>query len=249
MNKTWESPYSRVLSRLETVLPDNTEMVSIPINTGKSQYPIQHIILGRGNPRRALISAGIHGDEPAGVETVLTFLEQNKYESYINDWEINLIPCINPSGLNAATRENDNNVDLNRKFQDDNPPQEVAFIQSLFDQPFDLDIELHEDIDSPGYYLFQKEKDPISPLGRKILDEVSKIMPLNLEKEIEELPAENGLLARLSDPDEMDWWPMAIYAFWKGCKKAFTLETATKLPMELRVQAHLKAIETALKKF
>jgi predicted deacylase len=27
-------------------------------------------VLGEGNQRKALISAGIHGDEPSGVETI-----------------------------------------------------------------------------------------------------------------------------------------------------------------------------------
>ncbi|QPJ63336.1 MAG: M14 family metallocarboxypeptidase [Candidatus Nitronauta litoralis] len=249
MNKAGEPLYSRVLSRLKTVLPENSQISSTLIVSGSDQYPIQHLVLGKGNSQRALISAGIHGDEPAGVEALLTFLEKKFFQKYIDDWELNIIPCINPSGYNASTRENADKIDLNRKFRDTSPPQEVVFIKSLFKRAFDLDIELHEDIDSPGYYLFQKEAEPISPLGRNILNEVSKIMPINLEEEIEELPAENGLLAHLSNPDEMEWWPMAIYAFSKGCKKVFTLETATKLPMDMRVRAHLKAIEVALDNF
>lgn len=249
MNKSYELHYEDVLSRLKTALPENSILNTTPINIGSIEYLIHPIILGKGNTHRVLISAGIHGDEPAGVETLLTFIEENIYKEYFDRWELTILPCINPSGFNARTRENGDGEDLNRKFRDSTPPQEVKLVQSLFDKPFDLDIELHEDFDSPGYYLFQKEDEPVSSLGRQILDEVSEIMPINTAEEIEELPAENGLLARLSNPDEMEWWPMALYAFSKGCKKAFTLETGTALPMEMRVRAHLKAIEVALNNF
>ncbi len=243
------SLYDEVVFRFKNALPEKHLLTSTNIQTGSTQYQLYTLVLGKGNPRRALISAGIHGDEPGGVETLLKFLEQKEYENYINEWEFTLLPCINPSGLNAGTRENAEAIDLNRKFREANPPEEVQYAQSFFDKPFDLDIELHEDYDSPGYYLFQKEDEPVSPLGRSILDEVAKIMPLNISEEIEELPADNGLLARLSDPEEMDWWPMALYAYSRGCKKIVTLETATSFPMETRVRAHLKAIEIALARY
>ena len=47
----------------------------------KKKYPIKKIILGDSKPRRALISAGIHGDEPAGIETICVFLESKKYDA------------------------------------------------------------------------------------------------------------------------------------------------------------------------
>lgn len=74
-------------------------------------------------------------------------------------------------------------------------------------------------------------------------------MPLNDLPEIEEMPADRGLLSRLSDPQDMAWWPMAVYAYARGCRRVFTLETATGFPMETRVQAHRSAIETALSEF
>ena len=138
------------------------------------------------------------------------------------------------------------NIDLNRVFKELSPPAEVVFAQELYDLPYDLDIELHEDVDSSGYYLYQKENEPVSDLGRNMLNAVSEIMEINLDEEIEEMPAERGLLARLSGPEEMEWWPMAIYAYARGCQKAFTLETAARFPIETRVRAHLKALAIAL---
>jgi len=60
------------------------------------------------------------------------------------------------------------------------------------------------------------------------------------------MPADRGLLGRLSEPDEMEWWPMALYAYTRGCSHVFTLETSPALPMDVRIKAHLLAIQTAL---
>ncbi len=238
--------YSDMISRMRTALGNHSVLPAETLKTQGKQYPLFALVFGQGNPKRALITAGIHGDEPAGVETILAFLERGLHQQYSRDWELTLVPCLNPSGLDRGTRETSSGIDLNRKFKEESPPAEVAFAQKLLTTPYDLDIELHEDVDSPGYYLYQKEIGTLSDLGRKILDAVSEVMAINLDEEIEEMPAERGLLARLSSPEEMEWWPMAIFANARGCRKAFTLETASCFPMETRVRAHLTALETAL---
>ena len=238
--------YAALAQRLKTCLTEFESRVStFSLDVEGELYDLYRIVLGRGNPKRALLTAGIHGDEPSGVETLLQFLETRQYERYTDRWELTVVPCINPFGWVRNTRENATGVDLNRKFKTAAPPTEVEWTQSLFELPYDLDLELHEDIDSPGYYLYQKEAPPLIDLGRQITGAVSGIMPINRASEIEEMPAENGVLSRLSDPDEMEWWPMALYAVSRGCPKVYTLETGTDFPMETRTRAHLKAIEVA----
>ncbi len=240
--------FDDIVTRLKASLNPVGEFSEVDtLLAGNREYPLIKIVLGQGNPRRILISGGIHGDEPAGVESICAFLENKLYKSFLNDWEFTLLPCINPSGYEAGTRNNRDNIDLNRKFKEDQVPREVTFVKQVLDQPYELDLELHEDGDSPGYYLYQKDQTPpLSSLGRAILDRVEPIHPLNLAEEIEEIPADRGLLSRLSEPDEMEWWPMALYAYTRGCNHVFTLETSTALPMAIRTEAHLRAIQTAL---
>jgi murein peptide amidase A len=200
--------------------------------------------------KRVLISGGIHGDEPAGVETICEFLENKLYSPFLKDWHITLLPCLNPSGYQRDTRNNYEDKDLNRLFKLDSSSTEVEIAQKVLESPFDLTLELHEDCDSDGYYIFQKENlQSNPPLGRKILNAIEPIMPINRNSEIEEIPAEDGLIMRLKEPDEMPWWPMALYSYHIGCQRSFTLETTPKLPMNVRVKAHLKAIEIALSQY
>ena len=240
--------FDDIVARLKASLNPEAELTEVePLSVGNREYPLIKIVVGKGNPKRILISGGIHGDEPAGVETICAFLENRLYKNFLDDWEFTLLPCINPSGFEAGTRNNLDDIDLNRMFKEATVPQEVDFIKTILDQPYDLDLELHEDIDSPGYYLYQKDQSTeLSSLGRVILDRVESIHPLNLAEEIEEMQADRGLISRLSEPEEMEWWPMALYAYSRGCGHVFTLETSPTLPMAVRVNAHLLAIQTAL---
>lgn len=251
MNSFPVENFDIILSRLKAALNPVGGFTEVDtVATSGREYPLVKIVLGKGNPKRVLISAGIHGDEPAGVETICAFLEKRLYENFLNAWEFTLLPCINPSGYEAGTRNNWDDIDLNRQFKEEQTPREVTFVKNLLGKPYHLDLELHEDVDSSGYYLYQKDRSTaLSSLGRIILDRVEKIHPLNPAGEIEGTPAERGLLSRLSDPDEMEWWPMALYAYQQGCGHVFTLETSPALPMEQRVKAHLEAIRTALELF
>jgi murein peptide amidase A len=226
------------------------DLIEINHTNQISTYPLIKLVLGKGNPRRALISAGIHGDEPAGIETILFFLENKYYSPYLTNWEITLLPCINPHGYEYGIRENHNGKDLNRLFKETQPETEVFFAQSVLSTPFELTIELHEDNESSGYYLYQKGingKD--DKIGLDIIDAIKNIMPINLDDEIDGTSADHGVIEKAIDMSKMDWWPMALYGLSNGVERCLTLETASKFDMEIRVDAHLTAIKTALNYF
>ena len=99
--------FDTLLSRIKSALhPANELTEAETLLASGREYPLVKIVLGKGNPRRILISAGIHGDEPAGVETVCAFLENELYKNFLKDWEFTILPCINPAGYDAGTRNN-----------------------------------------------------------------------------------------------------------------------------------------------
>jgi len=251
MNRQSIRKYADILSRLKSSLDGAGSCVSLgEVANSTSTHLLKKIVLGRGNDKRVLISAGIHGDEPAGVETVCSFVERKEYFKFLPDWEITLVPCVNPFGYEANTRFNHEGVDLNREFKSPSPPREVVLAQKLFDSRFDLTLELHEDVDSSGYYLFHSSADGFRPaLVPGILNNVKTVMPINLDSEIDGIPAKDGDIERVCVDNKMDWWPMALYSLSRGTSTCLTLETATRFPMRTRVRAHLKAIVTALDLF
>ena len=241
--------YLKFVNRLHNALNHNARISTLGyIKFATNKYPFQKVILGDHNPRRVLISAGIHGDEPAGVESVCAFLESGRYKAHLDEWEITILPCINPYGFENNTRKNHDNKDLNRLFKDQLPPLEVQLAKSIFKPSyFDITIELHEDSDSHGYYLFQKSNQPNGlKIGFKIIEALKGIISINSDKTIENMPAEKGVIHRIKDINQMEWWPMAGYSLSMKTDHCLTLETPTKLPMATRVRAHLVALDHAL---
>ena len=72
--------FNSVINRLKNITthPGSIETIST-YQTSAGNYPLIKIVLGKGNPLRAFISAGIHGDEPGGIESILNFLRNKEY--------------------------------------------------------------------------------------------------------------------------------------------------------------------------
>ena len=243
--------FNSVINRLKniSIYPGSIETIKT-YQTSAGLYPLIKIVLGKGNSLRALISAGIHGDEPGGIESIINFLKNSNYLDYINEWEITLLPCINPYGYEFGTRTNHQGKDLNRLFKLKNPPEEVVFAQSILETDFKLIIDLHEDNESHGYYLYQTGlSKTYEKIGLEILNSLEGIMPINLETEIAGSQADQGIIGKELEILSMDWWPMALYGLSKGTQMCLTLETSSLFNMETRVRAHLTAIKTAFKHF
>jgi predicted deacylase len=147
-----------------------------------------------------------------------------------------LIPCLNPWGYEQDIPENHNGKDLNREFNVPHPSAEIRFVHARLQQPFDLVIDLHEERDSHGYYLYQSVDAEAEAVGRQIVDRVGKVTSINLDSEIE----------GPCNPETLDLWPLAAYAQTHGVKRVLTLEASGRHSIEVRVQTHMEAIEAAI---
>lgn len=69
---------------------------------------------GCGHKRPVVLFGAIHGDEPLGVHCLLELARELDAEPPGRDtW---IVPILNPDGLAAGTKNNANDVDLNRNF-------------------------------------------------------------------------------------------------------------------------------------
>lgn len=84
--------------------------------------PFYEINLGGNERPTILIVSGVHGDEKSSViGSFLTFknfcYSQDKIHNFVLDnFSLIFVPCINVSGFNTNSRNNKNDVDLNRDF-------------------------------------------------------------------------------------------------------------------------------------
>lgn len=87
------------------------------IGYSESGIPIYKILIGRGE-RKVLFWSQMHGNESTGTKALFdlfVFLQKNSNtESILNKCTLCFIPLLNPDGAIKFTRENENDIDLNR---------------------------------------------------------------------------------------------------------------------------------------
>lgn len=108
------SPQSGPLTKIEAYGTRDEVPYNVDIEFGQSVLNEPLIVHRRGTvgAPRVLVVGAIHGDEPAGLE-VTAILRTIRIEEPIDLW---IVDTLNPDGLAARTRQNANQVDLNRNF-------------------------------------------------------------------------------------------------------------------------------------
>jgi murein peptide amidase A len=193
---------------------------------------------------RIYISAGIHGDEPAGPLTALRLLQENNWPP---DAEIFFLPCLNPVGFTLNKRENADGIDLNRDYRDPKAAETRAHIAWLERQPkFDLYLCLHEDWESHGFYLYEQNLDSKPSLAEKMIAAVRKVCPIDQSEIIEERAAQNGIVRPNISPQERPLWPEALYLITQKSRQGYTLEAPSDFPLPVRVAALVAGVKAAI---
>ncbi len=194
---------------------------------------------------RVYISAGIHGDEPAGPLAVLKLFQENLWPADVDLW---LLPCLNPRGFDLGTRENEDGIDLNRDYRSLRSPLIRGHIKWLEKQPsFDFALCLHEDWESQGFYLYELNP-PLAPsLAEAIVAAAGQVCPIDLSPEIEGRVAQGGIICANPDLFTRLDWPEAFYLVHQKTKITYTLESPSDFPMTIRVEALAAGVVAALK--
>lgn len=190
------------------------------------------------------LSTGIHGGEPAGVTAVKWLLSLPRLPRWMAPFHWTILPCLNPAGCEADTRQNPAGLDLNRQFRRDDVPEIAAVKRAVRGRRFDLCIHLHEDSDGTGFYLYELDRDGCW-MGERIVAAVRPIIPPDRRAIIERRPARNGVIRRRPQIQRRKLWPEAIWAYAALTDHTLTLETPTRWTLGDRVRAQLKAVETA----
>jgi hypothetical protein len=238
--------YSEVARRLHALPKREWRVEQVARIWGYPFYKVRRQI-----DRRAatiLLTAGIHGEEPGGVEGALRWLEGGEWSKWRVNWFV--LPCINPYGWERNQRRNAQGRDINRQFR--NPavcPEAQLVTHQLRGRRFLFLLDFHEDVDSPGYYLYELRREP-PYIGERIVAAVGKGIPLNRDKMIDGNRATGLALIRreanLSRLKQRPRWPMAYHLFLTSCTHILGSETPVNVPLQQRARAHNVALRTAL---
>lgn len=229
-----------------TEITDRLKRLDVPIELiGNAHgYPIYQIDLASSAdiPKHILITGGMHGDEPAGVEAVLQFLERDNI-SLLNKFSFLVIPCINPYGYVYNTRETLNGIDINRAFETEDV-SEVAIIKKALGQTqFSFTIDFHEDYEATGFYLYKGKQDE-KYIGPDLATNAKAIGPIDPDDPGEDAPDIAEGIYKVATA----WGTqgLAPYLLHFHSEHVIISETPTAWQLQQRATLHLTILDTAL---
>lgn len=201
--------------------------------------------LPEAQPKRVFLSAGIHGDEPAGPMAILRMLRENHWPP---DANITLFPCLNPTGFLHNRREGPGGVDLNRDYL--NP--KTGLVKQLLNwlqaqEDYDLALCIHEDWEADGFYLYELCARPEESVATAVMKAVARDCPVLRATEADGWTAVGGIVRPDVNPDEREEWPEAVYLFQRMTDLCYTFEAPSDYPLPLRVNALVQAVSASLK--
>ena len=213
---------------------------------------------GSHDQRVISISAGVHGDEPAGVWALLSLVRDGLLDPR---FAYRLWPCLNPTGFDAGTRGNAEGADVNRSFgAGGRTPEAKAVVIADRDRRFALTIDLHEDHESDGFYLYENALSSwtpryAGPVTRAMLDAG---FPLQAFTDVFELgpPGSEAAQTRSRGAVFVDAaaesrfyeraLPLALVAVGRATPCAITFETPRSRPAAERIAMHRVAVVEAI---
>lgn len=203
-----------------------------------------YVLRGPRSGRALYLSAGIHGDEPAGPLAILKLMQSHAWPEHLSVW---LCPCLNPAGFLGNRRENAAGVDLNRQYLGRTAEETRCHVAWLERQPrFDLALCLHEDWEAKGFYLYELNPDDRPSLADAMVRRVAAVCPIDLSPEIEGRLATGGIIRPDTHLDSRPQWPEAFYLLAHKTRLSYTLEAPSDFDLPVRVRALEVAVRGAL---
>ena len=189
---------------------------------------IGHRFSGR---QSVLMTGGVHGDEPAGVEALLQFIE-GPIKAYLDRFFFFVLRCVNPSGYAVGTRENASGKDINRAMSDDEVAESVLLRRFIAGRQFDLFFDLHEDYEATGFYNYEGQRED-RHLGGTLVDAIKSIGPVDGDENTDaglDLPISEGLYGINPKWKDQGW---SAYAYYESADHVVLCETpSTAWPLD-----------------
>lgn len=154
------------------------------------KHPIYKATINPELKRSVYLIGCIHGNEIAGTTGILNYLQKNQFPKNIR---VEIIPILNSNGFIANTRNNKNDIDINRDMCNTYKQSETMSIMNLLknDNP-EMLWTLHEDNSCDEFYTYYSNHDLLH-LWKNLTKLAGKYFPI-LNGEIHGDICNNGLI-------------------------------------------------------
>lgn len=211
------------------------------VSYGASSLPLWVLRKPALNPaaKTICLMAGIHGNEPAGVQALVALLQDMQAQpAAFAAQRYVVVPLANPWGWAHDLRHNGDNRDAARQFVEGSA-QEASLLKKLFTaEHCDLLVDLHEDRFHAGFYLLAYGEPNMA----------------GVENTLQAIETATGVRrARVGDAGVLRFAPAGfasiarttapLWARMNGAAHAFIVETHDALPLATRIAIHRQAIE------
>jgi len=216
-------------------------------------YPVYKITFNpdSNNHERYLILCGVHGNEPAPVLAIGSFLQQiNATKVDINSPCIDFIYILNPWGFTFNQRHNGIDIDINRDISTQMAQESKLLNNAINISDYDYVFDFHEG-NTSGYYLYYYSK--------KYHSIVSKIISMYKENR---LPLENEYIDVILKTKHgviyVPWYAKeymkiketlttTLWSYNKGIDRSFTIETSKNRNIEERITIIIRILQEIVK--
>lgn len=234
-------------------LSENKQIILEKVCDDTQSHPVVLVRSQSFDPSKptVFLSAGMHGDEPAGVHAIIRFLNTDLHR-YIDRFNIVALPCLNPSGFDAGMHNTSSGMNINDYFGKQSNDAVVQAIEAKI-KPLApsvvLSFDLHEDNsgDQLGCYVYEAVSKATGRMAHQVLEALS---PTDICKTPEIYGAKNteGVIEEDMDESPESLGGLHGYLKTQGARNAMVIETPSAWSFEKRVQTHLAMINRGLEK-
>jgi len=193
------------------------------------------------------LSAGIHGDEPAGPLAVLELLRAHSLT-----WEVSwaVAPMLCPDNLRRSDRLGPGGVDPNRDYHERRlatTRDHLTWLEGI-ETGFALAFCLHEDFDMDGFYVYEHLTAGQPRYSIAIIAAARRLAAIETAAEIDGFDFHNGVYLFDHSQGERSRWAEARRLIELGSRATYTLETpSNRLPIGERANVHGAAVTAAVR--
>ena len=200
-------------------------------------------------PRRVLLSGGVHGSEPAGAIAAVELIELiANHPELFPGYEFTVVPLVNPEGFRDGTRANENDgKDLNREAEHDHDvPMEMQLVLPVLDEgPWALALDLHASGSTTaagknGFFAIRTGGH--GDLLHEVMSEFAKEHPVLDETTQKYTMVEARVMQSQNEGT------VKGYLYKTGTTAAFTLEAPARLDMRTQVDGLIDLVQGFLSK-